>query len=199
MRKRPSVDSRGFTLMELVIVMVIMSLILAFVGPRVAKSLGGLSIKSSAKKVAGALRHAKSQAVNSGRMSSVIFDNREKKRLIVVSARRAPASVDADNESDEDYSEDLSQSEDALAAQAAALQRQVKIYDLPEDIFLRKITIGAVEEEPSEDEGIYQMTFFPNGTSQGGEILLADSRDRVFQIEVDFLTGDVFVAEQIEE
>jgi len=40
------------------------------------------------------------------------------------------------------------------------------------------------------------MIFFPDGTSQGGEIVLANNRERAFTIGVDFLTGVVTIAEK---
>jgi len=63
MGKQPFAGPRGFTLIEIIIVLVIMGLMAAFAGPRIAKSLGGLSLRTTAKKVAGALRYAKSRSV----------------------------------------------------------------------------------------------------------------------------------------
>ncbi len=197
MGKQPFAGSRGFTLIEIIIVLVIMGLMVAFAGPRIAKSLGGLSLRTTAKKVAGALRYAKSRSVNTGRLYSVILDC-EKHRVIVLQS--SPASdagmLEEDNATDE---QEADEEEFTEVRQPKGTGPERKIYPLPEDITFSKISIGDVEEEEEAEDKIYQMAFFPNGTSQGGEILLTDSRERIYIINVDFLTGVVTVAEQTDE
>jgi type II secretion system protein H len=192
MGKQPFTGPRGFTLIEIIIVLVIMGLMAAFAGPRIAKSLGGLSLRTTAKKVAGALRYAKSRSVNTGRLYSVILDC-DKNRVIVLQSRQAPAAgmLEEDNATDDEEFSD--------ARQPKETKPEMKIYPLPEGITFDKITIGDVEDDEEAEEKIYQMAFFPNGTSQGGEILLSDSRERIYSIQVDFLTGVVTVAEQTDE
>jgi type II secretion system protein H len=197
MGKQPFAGSLGFTLIEIIIVLVIMGLMAAFAGPRIAKSLGGLSLRTTAKKVAGALRYAKSRSVNTGRLYSVILDC-DKNRVIVLQSRQAPAAgmLEEDNATDEQEADDEEFSD---ARQPKETKPEMKIYPLPEGITFDKITIGDVEDDEEAEEKIYQMAFFPNGTSQGGEILLSDSRERIYSIQVDFLTGVVTVAEQTDE
>ncbi len=66
--------SRGFTLIELVIVIVIISLMAMLVAPRVTKSLQHLEVRSAAKKVSGILRTCRSESVNRSRIYSLSFD-----------------------------------------------------------------------------------------------------------------------------
>jgi hypothetical protein len=40
------------------------------------------------------------------------------------------------------------------------------------------------------------MIFFPDGTSLGGEITLANNREQAYIVGVDFLTGVVSIAEK---
>ena len=48
-----------------------------------------------------------------------------------------------------------------------------------------------------EDEGgIYQISFSPNGGSRGGEIILADKKERMYRITVNRITGVVTIAEE---
>jgi prepilin-type N-terminal cleavage/methylation domain-containing protein len=44
-------NKKGFTLIELTIVLIIMSFLFAVAGPRIAKSLSGLSLTTSTKKL----------------------------------------------------------------------------------------------------------------------------------------------------
>lgn len=61
-----SSGSRGFTLMELLVVLVIASLAISMVGPAFQRLLPGLTLEAESRKLAGLLRHARSQAILSG-------------------------------------------------------------------------------------------------------------------------------------
>lgn len=58
--------ARGFTLMELLVVLVIASLAISLVGPAFQRLLPGLTLEAESRKLAGLLRHARSQAILSG-------------------------------------------------------------------------------------------------------------------------------------
>jgi general secretion pathway protein H len=197
MGKHHIADFRGFTLIELMIVLVIMGFVLAFAGPRVAKSLLGLTLKTTAKKIAGTLRYAKSQAVNTGHQYNVILDV-ERNRVIVVRLSH-PKSLDIMTQDNTTVEEDSLDEEETNLSVIGEMTQQIKICPLPDEITFSKITIA--DEDPDDEEGdeIYQMAFFPNGTAQGAEIILADSKERTYRIGVHFLTGVVSVAEQTDE
>lgn len=61
-----SSGSRGFTLMELLVVLVIASLAISMVGPAFQRILPGITLEAESRKLAGLLRHARSQAILSG-------------------------------------------------------------------------------------------------------------------------------------
>ncbi len=185
-------DSRtsGFTLIELVVVLVIMSFIFAITGPAVMKGLSGITLKTAVKKVASALRYARSQAVNRDQSYSVIFD-REQNRVVVRSIPNVSAVLQEEESSEEtgagegeetDYKKELNKVD-------------LKEFFLPEGIFFKEITIGG-KELSEKKEAIAQLYFYPDGTSQGGELSIANTRELAFTIAVDFLTGVVTIAEQ---
>lgn len=61
------IDRRaGFTLLELLVVLVIASLAVSLVGPAFQRILPGLSLEAESRKLEGLLRHARSQAILSG-------------------------------------------------------------------------------------------------------------------------------------
>jgi len=183
---------QGFTLLELVIVMLIMGFVLAFAGPRVGKGLLGLTIKTTTNKIAGALRYARSQAVNGGCPYHVVFDA-EKQRLIVLRARQhLAASDDMLLPAADAAAEHEPEGPDRTAA------ADIKTYDLPEGILFGKIEIDDAGGDEAQMDHIYQMTFFPDGTAQQAEVALTDSDERVYHIYVDFITGAVSVAESEE-
>ncbi len=187
--------SRGFTLLELMIVLVIMGVMLVFAGPRVAKNLGSLTLKTTAKKAAAYIRYARSQAVNTGSLYRVIFDA-EKNRLIVLGTRQIPAA--SDNATDEEDAEVEDNEEEEQPASDGG-EKVLRMYSLPEEIRFGEIIIGDAETEEDEGDRIYQMLFYPNGTAQGGEVILTDAKERTYSLTVDFLTGTVTIGEPTDE
>ena len=71
----------------------------------------------------------------------------------------------------------------------------LKIFELPDDISISRVEIAEVVDANPGRESIYQLTFFPDGTTMGGEISIADEQGRSFIITVDFLTGIVSLEE----
>ncbi len=66
--------SRGFSLLELVIVLLIISLLALLVTPRLTKTVSHMEVKSAAKKISAILRYCRSDAVNKNRIVQVNFD-----------------------------------------------------------------------------------------------------------------------------
>lgn len=58
---------RGFTLVELLVVMAIAGLMLAVTPPLISAALPGVELKASARRTAGALRLTRERAISSGR------------------------------------------------------------------------------------------------------------------------------------
>jgi prepilin-type N-terminal cleavage/methylation domain-containing protein len=69
-----TVRSRGFTLIEMVIVMIILSLLAVLVTPRLAKTLQHMEVRGAAKKISAILRNCRSESVNKNRIYSASFD-----------------------------------------------------------------------------------------------------------------------------
>jgi general secretion pathway protein H len=159
---------KGFTLIELLVVLVIISLASAFVLPRFVAPMGNLTLKTATKKIAASLRFARSQAVSEKiiRVGAFDFDN---KRFIVFSKNKNKLSE-----------------EDKPAS-----GKQIDItYDFPKGIFLKEAVAGADEIKT----GIFNIIFFPNGSSSGGEVVLSNNSGKRFGIRVDFITGMVTLA-----
>jgi len=54
---------RGFTLVELLVVLVIAALVLALVGTSISRSISGAEMRNAARKVAASLRYTRTQAI----------------------------------------------------------------------------------------------------------------------------------------
>ena len=162
---------KGFTLLELLVVLVIISLMSALVVPKIAGSMVNLKLKTASKRVSAALRYARSNAVSEKRTYAAAFDF-DKNRLSIFTSP-----IDG-GENDEEPVED----EEGSASRP-------RVYDLPEGIRVEKGVAG--DEEV--DSGLFQIFFFPNGGSSGGHVILANNRGRSYRIGIDFITGIVEV------
>ena len=65
---------RGFTLLELLVVLALATLLIALVPPLMSAALPGVELKSSARKVAAGLRLAREEAIRHGRDVAMIID-----------------------------------------------------------------------------------------------------------------------------
>jgi len=176
---------KGFTLLELLVVLVIISIMAAFVGPRIAGSMSSLTLKTAAKKVAASLRYARSQATSESRPYFVLFDL-DKGRLTIKFGQTA-TKEDKEKEAAEG-GQDPGASE-GMADEA--VKDRFKVYALPEGVRFDKV----VSDKNEDTSDIFQIVFFPNGGSSGGEVLLENDRGRRYNISVDFVVGTVRLGE----
>jgi len=171
-------DTGGFTLLELIVVLIIIGVASALVVPRLVGGMGSLDVKAASGKVASSLRYARSQAVSQKVQYAAVFDL-EHNRLTIMSPSEG---------TDEKEEDDAGSSEEPQCMQG-------KTYDLPERVLFERVSAGNeyVKEEKSE-AGISRIVFYPSGGSDGGEIALANDHGRRYIVRVDIITGSVEVA-----
>jgi len=160
----------GYTLLELLVVLIIISLVSAMVVPKLVGSLNSLNIQTTAKRLASSLRYAREQAVSENTKCIALLD---------VSAHRLLIFFNQD-ELDET-------SPDLLGEEGVSKARLV--YELPTDVTIEKIESASGEVESSP----FRIDFFPNGSSTGAKITLRNERQKRFQITVDFITALVTI------
>jgi type II secretion system protein H len=155
--------NRGFSLIELLVVLILLSLSLALVAPSLSRFSRTVELKGAAQKLSGILRNSRSEAVNKGKVYQVVFNSQSRE----VSVHSMKPSEEKEERNEGPVSE--------------------KTYLLPEGIQMKvdPTTFSASTSEPPSIE------FYPNGGSNGGTISL-DSPDRLgYRIQVHFLTGMV--------
>lgn len=62
-RRQPVADIRGFTLVELLVVLVIATLVLALVGTSISRSINGAELRTAARKMAASMRYTRTRAI----------------------------------------------------------------------------------------------------------------------------------------
>ncbi len=70
-------QSRGFTLVELLVVLVISSLVLALVGTSISRSIGGAEMRTAARKLAASLRYTRTRAIITKSETVFLVDTEE--------------------------------------------------------------------------------------------------------------------------
>ena len=161
---------RGFTLLELLIVLVIISLTSVLVVPQLTGSLAKTNLQTASKKISASLRYARSQAASRKITYVAIFDF-EKDRLSIMTGQKA--------QTGQTLKEALGDGEEPVI--------RSKSYDLPDGVKLEKGVSGKDEI----DSGLFQIAFFPTGSSSGGDVILTNDRGKRYKISVDFITGIV--------
>jgi general secretion pathway protein H len=158
------VKERGFSLIELMVVLILISLSIALVTPSLSRLSRSVELKGAAKKVSAILRYCRSEAVNKGQVYQTLFDSNLREVRVQSVA--------------------LQTEKDAIEKKKAFR----RTYLLPEGIRIKEVDIPS-----RSDSDLSWIEFYPNGGSNGGTILL-DTQDRAgYKIKVDFLTGMVTI------
>ncbi len=163
---------KGFSLIELLVVLVLMSLVSAFVGINVGGTLGNVELKTASKKVAASLRYARSRAITESVPYVALVDLNENRLTI----KPDVSSPDSDRETD--------------VPSTKLKGRGIKRYDLPGDV---KFTDALAFDGTESDSRFFAVVFMPNGCSSGGTIRLENNRKHISAVKIDFVTGTVRV------
>ncbi len=166
--------TRGFTLLELLVVLIIVGLVSALVAPRLTGPMANLNLKTTAKNVCATLRYARNRAASEKVACTTIFDF-EDHRLLVETGNIKDTEGDMG---------------DSMPVDEGDRHVDFKVYDFPDGINLEYAVISGEKI----DSGRFEVVFLPNGSSTGGKIVLSNDRGRRFDINVDFITGAVDLA-----
>jgi general secretion pathway protein H len=176
--------TRGFTLLELIVVLIIIGLMSVLIVPKLVGPMANLDLKTASQKISASLRYARSQAASEKTTYVAMFDF-EKNRLVIINLPSKKADFNINNrEAVNKIPTELPNSEKDGPGGS-------KTYDLPGNVKLAKGT----SRDGEFNSGFFQIFFFPSGGSSGGEITVANERGRQYRITVDFITGTVQLAE----
>ncbi len=166
--KRDIANCIGFSLFELLVVLVIIGIAASMVVPRLGGSVDKLQLRTAVNDLAAVLRFARSQAVTRGQDQIVFVDPTT--RIVVV----LPTVPDRD---------------DSFVADISAAGAVKHQYQLPDGVMV-KIDDSVAATTASRSE---IASFFSMGNSTGGSIVLIDKAERSRQIDIDVITGTVTV------
>ena len=140
--------SHGFSLIELIVVLVIVSLLTALATPSLTKTLQRMELKTAAKKISAILRYCRSESVNKNQITLASFDT-EAHLLSILSAE--------------------------LGEEKSTLERS---YPIPQEVEVGKIEVGKTLIETSHPSFEFYPNGGSNGGSavirreQGGAFFI---------------------------
>lgn len=155
--------SKGFTLLELALVLILLSVAGYLVVPSMSHLARVIELKGTAQKIAGILRYCRIATIQKGQVHQILIDR--KQRELIVRAL---------------------QSEKKEGIEFTWVEK-IK-YQIPAGINLKEeISPGDYSAE------LPAIEFYPTGQANGGQILLADPEQKGYRIKISFLTGLVEV------
>ncbi|MDA3895654.1 MAG: prepilin-type N-terminal cleavage/methylation domain-containing protein [Desulfobacteraceae bacterium] len=159
---------QGFTILELLVVLVIISLAAAFVGPRLLSPNSNLQLKTTVNKMAGALRYASNTATTTQKDMVGVLDIRNSRISVL------PAGDFDENE---------------FAYHGKSDREGLNAFNFPEDMIFFKDFSTIKKISPD----IFMVYFFPNGSSSGGDIVFGNDKGFKYQIKIDFITSIITI------
>ena len=168
LRRQLRRGSRGFTLIELVVVMMIIVIAFFAVRPQFGNALNANRERAALRRVVGVLTVAHAKAVSEGRLVRVML---------------APykAAIWAEIQVDPRY--------DRAEFEVLALLGKRKV-SWPEALAVNEMSIGGVESRGSDEAVIY---FFPDGRTSGASFIFEGLTGQLFAVDLSPATGKVQV------
>lgn len=178
----------GFTLLEILLVVVIVGVAAAVAMPMFARSFRGAKLRNSVRLVLTVHRHAQTKAVLGQRYTAILFDTRkgtlemvdqgqagEKKDLffgtVGTESGAPPAQMGA-----------VTTGAEAQAGETPDL-KPVLERRLEEGVTIRSFRGG------QDIEDIHYVSYYPNGMCEAYQLELGDDEGRTVRIRVDAVTG----------
>jgi type II secretion system protein H len=154
--------THGFSLLELMIVLVIASLMTALTVPWFSGSVSHMNLKTSARQAAATLRHARSLAASENRIYASVADIRRQTLFITKDTDGNPAD-------DQTRSQNLK-----IFQPRSGVSFSADDSDFPWSGNDRRVIL-----------------FYPSGNSSGGKLILKNEKNQSYRILVDVITGSV--------
>lgn len=176
MRKANARLCRGFSLLELLLVLTLVGLLTALTGPMISRGMSGARLKTATKQTAALFRYARNESVARKKPYWVVVD-REKNWIAVI-----------------DRPLDTGEGEERYDRKTIVTAKGSQFFEYSEPVSAGSVIVG---DEEVEEQGVF--VFYPNGSSSGGAIQVGIDDERFFTVSLDFITSMVAVQRGTEE
>jgi type II secretion system protein H len=159
---------RGFTLIELIVILVILGLSAAVVYPRIGAGLQGAKIRAGLRDASDLLRYARAQSIMTREQWRVQVDGKGGVLDLLGTTQ--------DDESD-------------ILTKSVVLPEGLSILSVRTELSTNRAS-------RKEDTGPKDIIFYPVGNSSGGRIEFRDAKNRMYTIEVNPFNGKVRIIDE---
>lgn len=171
-------NRKGFTLIEIMVVLTIMVLSLSIAVPAIWKSLGKTKVKTYVREAAATFRFARSRAIATKKTVRVIVDiDRDSIEVKEISSK-------GKQKNDDDFRDEK--------------EDDANLYEEPDREKSPTNIIGfrTDTDEKMQEEGKVTVHFYPLGNSDGGEFVIAGTRRNLnYIIRIENISGRIHIDE----
>lgn len=183
-KRRRRVGREGFTLLEILLVVVIVGIAAAVAVPTFARSFRGAKVRASTRTVLGMHRNAQTKAVLGQRYMALLFD--ERKGTLELVEQGAP-----DPKKDSFFGAvgggggmgEVTTGADAATDPSSPAPTSQSVRRLEEGVGILSFRGGRELDE------LHYVNYYPNGMCEAFEIEIGDDQGRTARIQVDAVTG----------
>lgn len=177
----------GFTLIEVILVVVISLILLGVSLPHFAHAYKGTKLRIAARTVSRMARYARSMAIMRETTMTIVL-NHETMEIFLGGATQASTNA-ADGELDQDILKRLGYVEGEASSDDIGIEKEVHRF-LPEHIEVADFEKDWFEDE-KEYEDLYLVHYYPDGQSDWFILELEDQRGLGVKLENDPISGKI--------
>ncbi len=178
----------GFTLIEVILVLVVVVIIAGIAVPYFAGSYRGIKLRSSSRTINRMARYARSMAIMREETLTVAINHETME--IFLGGVPAAATNEADGELDQGVLKRLGYVDgDEESSSPAGIEKEVHRF-LPDGLTVRDFNKDWTDED-DEHPDFYLINFYPNGQCDWFELELEDNRGKGVQLENDPISGKI--------
>lgn len=172
----------GFTLIEVVMVLVLMIIIASISLPTLSGTLKGLQLKTGTRTVRRATKYARNMAIMREETLAVVL-NKETMELYVGGYAEAQPN-EADGELDQEVFKRLGwKDDDGSSASAGGIEKEVR-HRLSDNLTVKDFEKDWIDED-DEYPDLCMIRFFPNGQCEWAKLELEDNKGDGVLLEID--------------
>ena len=179
---------QGFTLIEVILVVVISLILLGVSLPHFAHTYKGSKLRSATRTVTRMARYARSMAIMRETTMSIVLNHETME--IYLGGSSQTSTNEADGELDQDVLKRLGYVEGEASDGNIGVEKEVHRF-LPEDIEVADFEKDWIEDE-EEYEGFYLIHYYPDGQSDWFILKLEDQRGLGVKLENDPISGKIY-------
>ncbi len=168
-------SSFGYTLIELVVVILLIGIVTFATLPRLAALLEPGDLKKAAREIMGAILTARTKAVTEGKIYFLFIDMTNQMYWLLDMPEAEPGGTDSIKETD------------------IVLGEAIKKHNLPGKV---KFLGVEVRQKKVQDSGVQIIRCFPMGFTDPAVIYIGTSQSNTYTLTLDGLTGKVEVEER---